>query len=218
MPGVDIEVSLSSATAVCPDGSVIVGWAWNEDYEQEAFVRTEDDGMVGLGTIGGQGRSSIAQDVAVATETIVVGRCHYGDNHYEAFRWTPATGMVGLGDLPGGLDSSSAKAVSADGSVIVGYANGDSGIAAAVWDSQHGFRDLKQILEGDYGLDLSEWAYLNQATAISDDGLTIVGFGRHNEVREAWVAHIPEPTTGLLLFTGGLLIWSSRRGRRIPTR
>jgi probable HAF family extracellular repeat protein len=155
--------------------------------------------------------------VAVATETIVVGRCHYGDNHYEAFRWTPATGMVGLGDLPGGLDSSSAKAVSVDGSVIAGYANGESGITAAIWDSLHGFRDLKQILEGDYGLDLSEWAYLNQATAISDDGLTIVGFGRHNEVREAWVAHIPEPTTGLLLFTGGLLIWSSRRGRRIST-
>lgn len=57
-----------------------------------------------------------------------------------------------------------------------------------IWDVERGMRPLARVLAGDYGLDLEGWR-LNQATAISDDGTTIVGVGVNPEgVQEAWRA------------------------------
>jgi probable HAF family extracellular repeat protein len=215
MPGVDIEVSLSGATAVSSDGSAIVGWAWNEDYDQEAFVRTEDDGMMGLGTIGGQGRSSIAWDVAVDTEIRVVGRSYISGSDYEAFLWTQNTGMVGLGDLPGGNHSSTAYGISGDGNVIVGHSSGDPG-GAFIWDEQHGIQHLKELVEAQFGFDLSEWSSLSVARGVSDDGLTIVGPGSRGGVTEAWVAHLPEPASFFLVLIGAWLAFGGRQGGTRP--
>ena len=193
----------SGATAISADGSAIVGWAWDESLQAEAFVLTEQDGMVGLGDIEGVGRGSMAWDVAANAE-VVVG-WSYVSGGQEAFRWTEQTGMVGLGDLPGGGHSGQASAVSGDGSVVVGWSSGDPG-GAFVWDSEHGMRLLMDVLVTDYGLDLSEWWYLAEARGISDDGLTIAGSGSRNGVTEAWIAHIPEPTTFLLLLIGGFVL------------
>lgn len=110
------------------------------------------------------------------------------DQGSEAFRWSANGGMVGLGDLPGGIFRSYAYGVSADGDVVVGESVTDIVIfepfgdwtyvfEAFIWNEQHGIRDLREVLAGDYGLDLSGWT-LTRATGISADGLTIVGFGR----------------------------------------
>jgi probable HAF family extracellular repeat protein len=211
MPGVDIALSLSGATAVSPDGSVIVGWAWNEETRQEAIVYSEDDGMVGLGFLGGYGNTSLAWDVAVNTETVVVGRNRYPNGDYEAFRWTAATGMVGLGDLPGGSFSSVAEAVSADGNVIVGYGSGEPG-GAFIWDELHGMRELKEVLTDEYGLDLAGWQRLITAYDVSADGLIVVGNGIHNDRMEAWIAGIPEPETLWLLLAGAVMLLHGRPG------
>ncbi|QDU55597.1 PEP-CTERM sorting domain-containing protein [Aeoliella mucimassa] len=57
-----------------------------------------------------------------------------------------------------------------------------------IWDETHGMRPLARVLAGDYGLDFEGWR-LNQATAISDDGTTIVGVGVNPDgVEEAWRA------------------------------
>ena len=67
----------------------------------------------------------------------------------------------------------------------------------------------------DLGLDLTGWQ-LNNATGISADGLTIVGYGPNpNGDTEAWIAVIPEPSTGLLLMTGllGFAYRQRRHGR-----
>jgi probable HAF family extracellular repeat protein len=211
MPGVIPQMSNSSATAVSPDGSVIVGWAWNASYAQEACIWTEGQPLVGLGDLDEDAvRDSIAWDVANNTELTVVGTSSTSGGDYEAFRWASETGMVGLGDLPGGLYCSEGHAVSADGNVIVGYSSGDPG-GAFIWDVDHGMRSLQQLLTDEYGLDLTGWSSLGTAHGISDDGQTIVGGGSHNGRGEAWIAHIPEPGTLTLVLLGSLL-GINRRG------
>jgi hypothetical protein len=57
-----------------------------------------------------------------------------------------------------------------------------------------------------YGLDLTGWT-LTSCTAVSGDGMTIVGNGTNPQGnREAWIATIPEPTTILLLGLGGMVL------------
>jgi len=102
--------------------------------------------------------------------------------------------MVGLGYLAGGpkLNLSYACAVSGDGSVVIGLADSASGYNAFVWDSVTGMRSLQSVLTNDYHLDLSGWK-LTGARGISADGKTIVGEGKHNGHREAWIAHLDKP-------------------------
>jgi hypothetical protein len=70
---------------------------------------------------------------------------------------------------------------------------------AMIWDQLHGPRSLQEVLEDEFGLDLTGWD-LTAATSVSGDGLTIVGYGTNpSGNREAWIATIPEPGTGSLL-------------------
>lgn len=74
-------------------------------------------------------------------------------------------------------------------------------------------RELDQVLSGDLGLDLTGWT-LRNALAVSADGQTIVGYGTNpSGFAEAWVAVIPEPSTGLLLMTGLISLAMCRRQR-----
>ena len=63
-------------------------------------------------------------------------------------------------------------------------------------------RNLKQVLQADYGLDLAAWT-LTRANAMSADGSVIVGDGFIGGARRGWVAviPIPEPTS-----CGGLCV------------
>ena len=62
----------------------------------------------------------------------------------------------------------------------------------------------------DFGLDLTGWS-LEVGHGVSDDGMTIVGWGNNPDGNtEAWVAHIPEPAT-LWLFTFGCVVLGRRR-------
>ena len=71
---------------------------------------------------------------------------------------------------------------------------------------------LKDIPENDFALDLTGWQLMH-ATAISDDGLTIAGYGINpNGSKEPWMATIPEPCSILLLSLGALAL-RRRRGR-----
>ena len=109
-----------------------------------------------------------------------------------------------------GPETTIARAVSADGSVVVG---GDGGlIDAFIWDPINGFRNLQSALTNEFGLDLSGWD-LASATGISDDGMTITGWGTHEGVgEEAFIAAIPEPSAAALLFAVKFFFWK-RAGR-----
>lgn len=178
LPGGEFD---SRGFAVSPDGSIVVGKS-NSASGREAFIWTESTGMIGLGTLPGSWESSaygVTED-----GSIVVGRCFSGRS--EAFRWTASTGMVGLGVLPG-WSNSWARDVSADGSVVVGCCMTGVGWEAFIWDESNGMRNLKEVLENDFGLDLTGWT-LNYANGVSADGTVIVGRGDNPAgEREAWV-------------------------------
>ena len=115
--------------------------------------------------------------------------------------------MVDLGTLPGHEESTAAD-VSGDGSLAVGTSFGAGASAAFLWDQTHGMRSLSEVLAG-LGVDTNGWALL-EATAISADGLTIVGVGVAPSGQSVgWVATVPEPAVLLWLGLTGLLL--SRR-------
>ena len=59
-----------------------------------------------------------------------------------------------------------------------------------IWDAANGMRDLKDVLQDDHGLNLIAWT-LTRASAVSADGITLVGYGQHNSHTEGWIATIP---------------------------
>ncbi|MBC1195920.1 PEP-CTERM sorting domain-containing protein [Microcystis aeruginosa BLCCF158] len=202
----------SEAHGVSADGSVVVGYS-RTDNGYEPFRWTQDTGMVGLGYLPGGDFYSQAYGVS-ADGSVVVGSSDSANGEEEAFRWTQDTGMVGLGDLPGGDFFSRTTGVSADGSVVVGYSITDNGFEAFIWNISQGMRSLQAVLTNDYGLNLTGWT-LSYETAISADGLSIVGVGTNPDGNfEAWIARldgqteppnpsVPEPSSilGLGLFS-----------------
>jgi uncharacterized membrane protein len=120
--------------------------------------------------------------------------------------------MVGLGDLPGSIFNSNACAASDGGAVVVGYGYSVAAKEAFIWDESNGMRNLKSVLQTEYGLDLTGWT-LVEAYGISADGRTIAGHGNHNGVGEAWVVTIPEPA-GLAAIGIAFVACASGRKRR----
>ncbi len=179
----------SNANAVSGDGCTVVGTSSSYISHMEAFL-WKDNQMVGLGNLYGEAYYSDAEDIS-DNGLVVVGHTGspWGD---EAFRWENGQ-MVGLGDLPGGKFYSHALGTSKDGSIVVGISVSDTAHEAFIWSYEEGIRSLKNLLENSYGLDLTGWI-LSIAQCISDDGLTIAGFGRNpSGYYQAWKATIPEP-------------------------
>lgn len=181
------------ANAVSSDGTIIAG-SFSLGTSGEAFRWTSEDGLVPLGRLR-VGRSySHAFDIS-ADGSVIVGSSDSALG-LEACRWTDAEGLVALGDLEGGHLRSLARAVSADGSIIVGRGSIELGAAAFIWDAEHGMRDLREVLINDFGLDLTGWS-LREAKGISDDGGTIVGWGKNPDGRtEGWVVRIVNDQDG----------------------
>lgn len=130
----------SAAYGVNRDGSVVVGVS-----ENGAFRWTNATGMVSLGSLNG-GRFAFAYGVSADGNTIA-GTAQDGTmfQSSRAFRWTQTTGMqsLGLGQLPGTV-STDGRAISADGSTIVGFSSNENGInhTAFRWTTQEGMVSL----------------------------------------------------------------------------
>ncbi len=203
----------SVASAVSADGTVVAGSSRpaNTTDPGEAFRWTPATGMAGLGQLGGSYVASGAAGIS-ADGTVVVGTANNNipsvDILFQAFRWTEAAGMVGLGHLPGD-DGSFATDASADGSIVVGSSRiGFLAQHAFIWDSDHGMRDLQEVLINDFGLgaNLAGWT-LYEAAAISDNGRVIVGTGLNPlGEREAWVAIVPEPSSIFFAICAGVAV------------
>jgi probable HAF family extracellular repeat protein len=173
--------------------------------------------MVGLGDLPGGTFYSLAE--AISADGSAIAGASQSGNGYEAFLWTIAAGMIPLGDLPGGDFWSEAWSVS-DGKVVVGRgrtASGGAGERAFIWDATHGMRELKTVLENEYGLNLGGWT-LSTGTGISPDGTIIMGNGLSPTGRNTgWVVFLPEPSTFALLLGAGvasLLAYAWRRRKR----
>jgi probable HAF family extracellular repeat protein len=164
----------SHAEAVSADGSVVVGRS-HSAIGPQAFRWTPAGGMQALGSQTGHAYGvSAAGDVVAGTLDDPFGQPS-GNN--EAFRWSLVGGMEGLGFLPGGESYSDARAISADASVIVGFAATEdlgSGLEAFRWTAATGMVGL-----GSLGTSSRAWG-------VSDDGLTVVGEYQHESGGEAF--------------------------------
>ncbi len=158
-------LSFSEANGVSADGAMVVGSSlyFDEqsfDFASEAFVWTAGVGMVGLGDLSdAQHPFSFGYAVSADGSTIV-GMSRNPQNRNEAFVWTAATEMLGMGYLPGAT-SSIARGVSADGSTIVGYSDGQ----AFIWTAATGM----------VGLGTLSGFTSSHAEGVSADGSTVVG-------------------------------------------
>lgn len=157
----------SFANAVSPDGTYVVGSSRSSSGRHEAFRWDAQNGMIGLGHLDATytGRQSFAY--GVSNNGIVVGESR-GKGTREAFRWNNGT-MEGLGILPN-MQFSIARAISADGSVIVGDSNyqssGTSRTEAFRWDATNGIAGLGYLAGG---------SNFSRASSITSDGNVIVG-------------------------------------------
>jgi len=189
LDGLPGEAARTNADAISHNGLVIVGdRIYDGSPYRDCFVWTE--GAV-------VGYSAHTANAASSDGSVVVGGLdNQATSLFEAYRWTAESGPVLLGTcLPD--YHSRALAVSGDGSIIVGYVQNDSGFdeqKAFIWDQGHGMRLLQDVLEDDYGFDLSGWRLAEpsaswKATGISQDGSTIVGTALNAEgQQEAWRA------------------------------
>ena len=188
------------ACGVSADGSVVVGGieagpspcdcvGWGCGSTHGAFRWTASEGMTGPTGFSSAGcYGEAAGDVSADGQVVIVGGWDYPD---AGVVWRADTGVVDLGDLPGGYVGSYARALSGDGSVVVGYSWSASGQEAFIWDAVNGIRSLRALLVDEPGLDLTGWT-LTSATGVSDDGQTIVGTGVSPDGHtEAWMATLP---------------------------
>jgi hypothetical protein len=123
-----------------------------------------------------------------------------------------------LGDFPGGDFFSIARAVSGDGSVVVGTGVSASGGEAFHWTQGGGMLRLWDVLLA-AGVDPAAdgWTSLPSAYDVSLDGNTVVGLGFRNGNPEAFVAVVPEPRLALAAFGTAALLYR-RPGHRDTTR
>jgi probable HAF family extracellular repeat protein len=162
LPGGDF---LSTGTGVSADGSVVVGSSQTES-DTTAYRWTAGSTMMALGTNERQ-----AGDVS-ADGSVVVGSLRVGQDPSLAYRWTAQTGSTTLPTLPRPrLFSAAARAVTPDGSVVVGYNEFRVGLSGI---DQEAFRWTQQ--EGTTSLKSAGWSG-TFAQDVSGDGSAVVGGG-----------------------------------------
>lgn len=156
-------------------------------WGQEGARWTRAGGLEALGDLpGGYTFSNLGHcsrdgrvGVGRATPSSPIGSPH-------SARWTEGSEWQSLGRI------GSADAVSGDGWIIVGMRDGLD--PAVVWNPIDGMRYVKDVLEQDFGINLTGWR-LRSATAISDNGRYIAGWGFNPggtlDDIELWMAEIP---------------------------
>jgi probable HAF family extracellular repeat protein len=149
-----------------PTGAVVVGESSITGFDYRAFRTTGTGALQDLGSLPGLGPTARALDVS-ADGSVVVGDSGFGPNvnYTRAFRWTAAGGMVDLGHPSGrATDVAVARAVSADGRVVVGQADSDTGSQAFRWTLEGGMVGLGSGANG-----------FSTANGVSADGTVVVG-------------------------------------------
>ncbi len=143
----------SEAQGISADGSVVVGYSYNQDGYEEAFRWTAGGDIVGLGT-----GSDESYGYAASTDGSVI----VGQVDGQPFRWTSGSGVVPLGHLAGGVYAK-AFSVSGDGSIVVGYDSDSPNYAGYRWTQSTGMQPLG----------VSGGSSIND---ISSDGTVYVGY------------------------------------------
>ncbi len=163
----------SVSEAISGDGNTVVGYGRDANFGTKAFRWTQSDGLINMGVLPGY-VASIAYAVS-QDGSVIAGRCTDTTSTgqvFEAWRWTSGGGMQGLGWLPGGTTSVGSH-ITADGTTVFGQANGGNS-GYFIWQAATGMRDLGDVWQSDYGIDLTGWNII-QLTDISADGKIFTG-------------------------------------------
>lgn len=174
------EGQRATAWDVSADGTNVVrqiSTIGDSTFDVQAFRWTAADGIVPLGDLAGGETRSFAYGVSADGQTVVGQGTTATDQDPEvtqAFRWTPTDGMEGLGFLPDKTEQSVALDVSADGSIIVGFASRDEMQGEYVMNFHEAFRWTEET--GMVGLgEFPGGESFSFANAITDDGNIIIG-------------------------------------------
>ena len=153
------------AWGISADGSTIVGEQRGHAVRWSSSRGTE--------VIAPGWAEAVSADGSAVVVNYVEFSPDYGGDLGQAFRWTAGGGLVGL-RFGASFDSTTGRAISSDGSVIVGSAWSNFPGIGTKWSSQ-AFRwtaDGGMVGLGDRRPDRSGWA-----TAVSADGSVVVGNG-----------------------------------------
>jgi probable HAF family extracellular repeat protein len=195
-PGLPPSQNQGYTLACSGNGTTATGYAY--EYASgfgQAFSWNVNGSAVGLGAfdpLQGFGMLYSAGLGVSGDGSVIVGWALSGGVRHP-FRWTSGSGLVDLG-LPAGASAAGASAVSPDGSIIVGQTS--TGTAGCfVWDSGHGLRDLRGLLLSQGVTNGLDTVTLTSATAISADGVTIVGAARDEQgVSHGYIARLGNGT------------------------
>jgi len=135
------------------------------DGEQLVVTNYEADGMHLFTADGEEEIEFLGRAAAISDDGEVLAVTRYPDTQATAGRWTRENGFEALGDIPDGTGVSFATDMSADGSVIVGYAQIAAGEVPFIW--RDGALEALTDLPGD--------ATTARPLRVSDDGSTLVG-------------------------------------------
>lgn len=170
-------VGEGGAYDVSQDGSVIVGDAHDEDKGRKVAVMWVN------------GARSVIEDAS--DERLAVsadGRFVVGHDRPSGSpaRWAVGGGKEVLSTEWGGT----ALSVSSDGSVVVGHVYNNSTFRQGIfiWREADGLRLLRDVLEQDYGMDLSAWLAFDSTPSafIAPDANVIVG----RAYPESWLVQL----------------------------
>ncbi len=148
---------------------------------QQACYWDSSGTRVQLTNLPGDGspHSAVIEGTEVGGELILVGYSSSGavngTNRSEACRWINGVPQS-LGDLPGGIANANSYDIDASGRTVVGIGTTAIGNEAFIWRESMGIQNLRTWLEATYGIDLTGWV-LQNATGVSADGMTLVGYG-----------------------------------------
>ena len=182
---VDLGSSVSGqscrANGVSGNGQRVVGWQssssgfWSGVYWEggtQHSITTSTGGSVGDAN-------------AVNSDGSVIVGSFLGD---QAWRWTESTGAVGIGVLSGFNFGGYAFDVDESGDIVVGACGFGWDRDAFIWMQSSGMVKLDTWL-ADQGVDVSGWD-LGSATAISDNGKVIAGWGFGPDGMQGWVVEL----------------------------
>lgn len=184
------------------DGGIVIGRAQVISGSVQAFYKD----LAATGSIQGLGYlasgSYSAANAITPSASHIVGMASDAAGTVMAVRWvagSPGYGPATVLDGVEGWGYSEAKGISADGKIAVGsykIGAGSTIYHAFRWEEGSGAQSFDQWLTGT-GVDITGWTF-EHAEGISDDGSTIVGYGRFNSptTAQAFIAR-----AGILLGT-----------------
>jgi uncharacterized membrane protein len=167
----------SSAEGVSDDGQVVIG-----SSGETAFLWTDADGLQAL-PLPPQKTRSRALDLS-RDGRVIAGWSGTFDSADSNITLWGDDGVEEVQGLPG-QGGGEARAVSADGSILVGK----SGDEAFIWTRATGTRAISALLL-DAGVDLAAWQ-LSEALDVSADGSVVLGRGSYEDTATWWVARLP---------------------------